>query len=291
MKTFHILNLGAGVQSTALYLMSLRQDEPEHVPMFDFAIFADTQEEPKAVYEHLEWLKTLGGPPILEDTAGKLGDDLIRGFRRKRPGKTAVGFKQIPAFQATTPGKLEGKGPRHCTGYYKIDVVTRVIRERVLGVEFGKQVPDGMYVVQYFGLSYEEAGRCAKTRARFQGIAWAEPRFPLYEMVMRRYDCLAYLAECDIPHPVPRSACTFCPYRDNASWLSLREGDPDGWNRAVEVDSALRGGAVCAVGLDAKLYLHRSCVPLSEANIEELESPYQRSMFGFDQECEGMCGL
>lgn len=42
-------------------------------------IFADTQEEPESVYRHLEWLKSLGGPPILIDTAGKLGDDLIHG--------------------------------------------------------------------------------------------------------------------------------------------------------------------------------------------------------------------
>ena len=48
-----ILNLGAGVQSTTLYLMSIEG----LVPAFDWAIFADTQEEPAAVYQHLEWLK------------------------------------------------------------------------------------------------------------------------------------------------------------------------------------------------------------------------------------------
>jgi hypothetical protein len=61
MKSMNILNLGAGVQSTALYLMSMRQDEPDLVPLFDFAIFADTQEEPRAVYDHIKWLKGLGG--------------------------------------------------------------------------------------------------------------------------------------------------------------------------------------------------------------------------------------
>ena len=37
--TSNILNLGAGVQSTALYLMSIDGE----VPKFDYAIFADTQ--------------------------------------------------------------------------------------------------------------------------------------------------------------------------------------------------------------------------------------------------------
>ena len=48
-----ILSLGAGVQSTALALMS-------RDGMFDLsvdaAVFADTQWEPKAVYRHLAWL-------------------------------------------------------------------------------------------------------------------------------------------------------------------------------------------------------------------------------------------
>ena len=34
----------------------------EITPQIDVAIFADTGEEPKAVYEHLEWLKSLAGP-------------------------------------------------------------------------------------------------------------------------------------------------------------------------------------------------------------------------------------
>ena len=71
MPEHHFLNLGAGVQSTALYLMSIDGDEPE-VPRFDAAIFADVQEEPDEVYKHLDYLKTLGGPPIVVTTAGRL---------------------------------------------------------------------------------------------------------------------------------------------------------------------------------------------------------------------------
>ena len=50
-KTFHVLNLGAGVQSTALYLMFAKGDFPEKL---DYAVFADTQEEPESVYKHLD---------------------------------------------------------------------------------------------------------------------------------------------------------------------------------------------------------------------------------------------
>ena len=54
-REYHILNLGAGVQSTRLYL------EYE----YDAAIFADTGEEPQAVYRHLEWLQSVRRTPIL----------------------------------------------------------------------------------------------------------------------------------------------------------------------------------------------------------------------------------
>ncbi len=50
-----VLSLGAGVQSTALALMAAHG---EIGPMPDCAIFADTGWEPKAVYEHLAWLKS-----------------------------------------------------------------------------------------------------------------------------------------------------------------------------------------------------------------------------------------
>ena len=57
-----MLNLGAGVQSTCLYLLAR---EPGSGLRFDVAIFADTGEEPRAVYDHLAWLRSLAGsnPP------------------------------------------------------------------------------------------------------------------------------------------------------------------------------------------------------------------------------------
>jgi hypothetical protein len=290
-KTLHILNLGAGVQSTALYLMSHRGDEAEFVPRFDYAIFADTQEEPKAVYEHLEWLKSLDGPPILTGTAGKLGDDLIRGFKRSRPGKTAVGFKQFPAFLATIPGEKEGRAERHCTGHYKIDVVTSVIRREILGIAPRHRVPGDVMVVQYFGLSHDEPMRIVKVQDRFRKVVWARPEFPLWDLEYDRSDCDAYNREVVPDRAIGQSACSFCPFRRNPGWRKLRDEDPESWARAVAIDRALRKGAVCAHGLDKSMYLHRSCVPLEEADIDVPESPSDQRTFGFASECEGMCGL
>ncbi len=75
-KTYRILNLGAGVQSTALNLMFLGGELDEQI---DHAVFADTQEELECVCRRLDWLESLEGPPILSASAGRLGDDLIHG--------------------------------------------------------------------------------------------------------------------------------------------------------------------------------------------------------------------
>lgn len=286
MKTYHILNLGAGVQSTALYLMSLRQDEPEFVPRFDYAIFADTQEEPKAVYDHLEWLKSLGGPPIIVRTAGKLGDDVVAAVNT-----TGQAFQCLPAFVAGPDAPNGGMRRRQCTKEYKIEPIELAIRRDILGVKPGCRVPKDVRVAQYIGLSFDEPRRIVKVKARFAGLSWAEVRFPLWDMQMTRRGCASYLAEI-VPHTVPRSACVFCPFRDNESWRWLRDNDSEGWERACEVDEGMRandtGGSR---GLDVKSYLHRARVPLREAPIDTPESRGEQYVFGFAQECEGMCGV
>lgn len=100
----HILNLGAGVQSTAVYLLACEGRLP-----IERAILADPQDEPAVVYAHLKWLMSLGGPPVLIHTAGRLGDDIING----RPGKTR--FASIPAFVRVPGQAREGMIRRQCT--------------------------------------------------------------------------------------------------------------------------------------------------------------------------------
>jgi hypothetical protein len=104
MSEFTVLNLGAGVQSTNLYLQFMHGDLPWNL---DAAIFADTQEEPDSVYQHLEWLKSLNGPPILVGTTGRLGDDLMRGTN-----STGQRFASIPAFTTPDGGKTVGQTNR-----------------------------------------------------------------------------------------------------------------------------------------------------------------------------------
>lgn len=249
----------------------------------DYAVFADTQEEPESVYKHLEWLKSLGGPPILTDTAGRLGDDLIHG-----KNSTGQRFASIPAFTSATPGLTGGMLRRQCTAEYKINVFEKIIRRQIVGLEYRQRMPKDVKIIQYFGLSYDEPRRVAKVKNRFIGHPWAEGRFPLFDLEMGRGGCVSYLREQAIPHEVPRSACVFCPFRSNAEWRHLRDTDPAGWARAVEVDEALRRpGTVANRNLEHCIYLHRNCLPLVEADLGERD----KSGGVAGGECEGMCGL
>lgn len=289
MKTYHILNLGAGVQSTALYMMSMRRDEPEHVPAFDCAIFADTQNEPESVYRHVEWLQSLGGPPILVRTRGDLFHDLLHGFERKsRSGETVLGHKSIPAFLLKPDGS-QGLLGRHCTGLYKVDVVEATIKREVLGIPFRGRFPHGdVEVFQYFGLSYDEPTRVIKTTNRVNKAGWARPMFPLFAMEMVRGDCARY-NEAVVPHPVPRSACKACPLRNNEGWRDMRDNAPAEFEEACRIDEAIRApGAKCSEGLDSVPFLHRSMVPLRYAPID---LPVPEDGVGFAADCEGLCGV
>jgi hypothetical protein len=275
-----ILNLGAGVQSTTLALMA----KAGEIEMFDCAIFADTQAEPKSVYRHLDWLIREIPFPVLVRSRGNLFNDLVNGNNGKRAS--------IPAFTGEEGKTNTGVLRRLCTGDYKVKVIEKTIRHEILGLARGQRVQARKSIVQIFGLSADEPSRVARLKAKEPLTPWAYS-FPLYDMELTRADCVKWLENYGVPHEVFRSACTFCPYRSNAEWKRLKETDPESFAQAVEADRAIRDKrSRCNQGMRDLMWLHRSCKPLEDidfdANPKDL--PGQR-LFGFESECEGMCGV
>lgn len=287
MKEFHVLNLGAGVQSTTLYLQSMRGK----CPRFDVAIFADTMDEPGAVYEHLEWLKSLDGPPILVRSAGRLGDDLLRG-RNTTGGR----FAAIPAFTTADNGATVGRTRRQCSKEYKTEVIERAIRRDVLGLRPRQRCPwKSVLVHQYFGISYDERSRASRIYELFIDKRGYQCHFPLMERGWTRANCIEWLQDHgNVPHEVPRSACVYCPFHSDLEWSKLKTANGADWARAVEVDAALRSsGAVANRDMDQTMYVHRSCKPLTQIEFHPRENykEMQLGLTGFGLECEGVCGV
>lgn len=267
-----VLSLGAGVQSTTLALMAA---QGEIDPMPDCAIFADTGWEPEAVYDHLRWLRSPNVLPfpVHVVSAGDIRADLLRAGSGER-------WASIPAFTRTvTRARIEiGMIRRQCTKDYKIVPIRRKVRELVgLTRRRSPRVP---VVEQWIGISLDEAIRI---KPSFE--SWRINRWPLIERRMTRRDCMAWLERHDYPIP-PKSSCIGCPFHSDALWRRMRDRDPAAWADAVLIDRAIRTGLR---GIRGEVYLHRSAVPLDEADLTTLEDLGQLDLFA--NECEGMCGV
>lgn len=284
MSVFNVLSLGAGVQSTALYLMFARG---EMGAKLDAAIFADTQDEPRKVYEHLKWLQSIGGPPILIGTAGKLSDDLVRGRN-----STGGLFASIPAFTTADGGATVGITRRQCSREYKTEVIGKVLRREILGLKPG-QSPRGVKVNQFIGISLDEAGRAARMQRNVPAPRYVNRRFPLIESNLTRANCVGYSAE-KVPHEVPRSACKFCPYHSDHEWHRQKTEQPEEFSDSCAVDEALRTpGNVVNRDMEQTMFLHRSCQPLALVQFDPTppKAKQIQLQMNFAGECEGVCGV
>ena len=165
------LSLGAGVQSTTMALMAAHG---EIGPMPDCAIFADTGWEPRAVYEHLEWLMSdnVLPFPVHIVSAGNIRDDLMAAGDGNRWASIPAFAKTVTPAGAIVPildededGEIIEIGSRstsrettsigmirrQCTTDYKVVPIRRKVRE--LAGLTRKRSPDHAVVEQWIGIS------------------------------------------------------------------------------------------------------------------------------------------
>ena len=257
------LSLGAGVQSTTVALMAAHG---EIGPMPDCAIFADTGWEPQAVYDHLSWLMSPNVLPFPVHIVrgGDIRSDLISAGAGAR-------WASIPAFTRTIRrGRVEvGMIRRQCTKDYKIVPIRRKVR--ALARLTRRRSPTWPVVEQWIGISLDEAIRMKPSLE-----SWQVNRWPLIERRMTRHDCLRWLERHDYPTP-PKSSCIGCPFHSDAVWRQLRDRDAQAWNDAVRIDRAIRTGLR---GIRGEVFLHRSAVPLDQADLSTLEDHGQLGLWG-----------
>ena len=266
----HVISLGAGVQSTTMALMAAHG---EITPMPDCAIFADTGWEPKAVYEHLDWLMSGRLPfPVQVVSHGNIYNDLMR----RNSDRSGRRFVTIPAF--TLLKNSTGMGKRQCTAHYKIEPLHKKMRE-LLGKGPRDRISPNS-VEKWLGISVDEIIRATPSR-----VNYVVNRFPLIELKMHRRDCLAWLESHGYPTP-PKSACIGCPFHDDRQWRDIKDNRPDEWAQALEIDRNIRKPYG---GFRGEQFLHSQCVPLDKADLSTPEDHGQLNLF--NNECEGMCGV
>lgn len=270
-EDLRILSLGAGVQSTTMALMAALGE----IAMPDCAIFADTQWEPRAVYDHLAWLRSANVLPfpIHVVSAGNIRDDIL-----SRRTTTGGRYAAVPWFTISPDGS-RGIGRRQCTSEYKLAPIMWKIRD-LLGRGRKERIP-ARAVEVLIGISTDEAVRMKPARQAYMVNRW-----PLIELGMSRRDCLAWLQAREYPLP-PKSSCIGCPFHSDAHWRRMRDEAPDEWADAVAVDRAMREGD--ARGMRAKEFMHSQRVPLDQVDLRTADEQGQPDLFG--NECEGMCGV
>jgi len=286
-RPYRVLNLGAGVQSTTILLMSCRGE----LPRLDCAIFADTGWEPASVYEHLEWLieeSMRHGIPVHKIGRGNIKRDALKSQSRGRTDNgEAAGEKRWASmpFRVMNPDGSKGMIRRQCTKEYKIEPIVRFIRSHILGLKKGERAPKGHLVDQWYGISQDEVGRSKRSDTKWIQFVYPLLSWPI-EMLDKpwhRWMCEEWLKKNYPARAVGKSACVGCPFHSNSEWRQIKDKNLDEFNDAVNFDRAMRN----PVGMRGEVFVHQSGVPL---NVVDLRSdPEKGQGLLWADECDGVC--
>ena len=284
MTPIHILSLGAGVQSSTLALMAAHGEVPNY-PTPSHAIFADTQDEPASVYRWLDWLEAeiARSPhpfPVHRVTRGRLSERALL-LRTTADGRK-FSTTGIPIFTRNADGGHGKVTNRSCTVDFKITPILQFAR-KLAGVPRKRKQGNEIHVIQWIGISLDEIYRMKPSRDW-----WAESRWPLVDMKMKRHDCLLWMERHGYPKP-PRSSCVYCPYHSNAEWRRLRDEEPEAFRAACDFEAELQRAKALSNNFYATPFLHRSCVPLAQVDLTTDLDRGQGDLFM--NECAGMCGV
>lgn len=324
-EPIHIISLGAGVQSSAMALMAAKG---EIKPMPTAAIFADTQDEPKKVYEWLEYLSPKLPFPVLHVTNGSVMDDGLPVYTSAKSGKTYI-KSIIPAFTLQKDG-TKGLLGRKCTADYKIKVIIAKIRELVtpprirewrkkhaiackqIGVwkreckrikDFNKGKPKHERKLSphrpeaawkecqqdALAVSWIGISTDEASRVKESREIWIRSEWPLLDKWKSRDSCLDWMKNHGHPEP-PRSACIKCPFHSDDEWIDMRDNQPEEFDEACTYEEKLQDAARRQTALTGTPFLHDTCVPLRQVKFVKTATGYKQvSLFG--NECEGMCGV
>lgn len=275
------MSFGGGVQSTAIAMLAINRDErlleATGGVLPELYLFADTGDEPEALYPHVLRMKARiegGGADFVVLSRGKLSLHIAARAREGRRGMdNPPVFMWSDKFQKYVPSK------RGCTASWKSAVMDRFAKD----IYKGASPP----VQHWYGISKDE-----QTRERVYADpkdAWRVAEHPLLRMNWHRADCINYLNEIGVT--AMKSACVFCPYHSHAQWRDV-QSNPNDWKKAVELERVVQA-SYREFGHFAGLkqgmpFFSEEGVPLGEADFSKVNTGQTEL---WDNECVGVCGV
>lgn len=252
-----VLSCGAGMQSTALALMSCENKMAQAqgapfphalVPVYDAIIFCDLGLEPNWVQKQVDFIKNAcekAGIPFYI-IQSNLYQDYLQNFGR---GHTS----DIPFWSVDESGK-KAKMHRHCTVDYKITLIEKFLRHKLLGYKkYQRLKPEDMQTHEmHIGFSHEE-------RKRISGIEQSKlfvKKYPLVDMEWERKDCYRYILET-WGLDTKASACCFCPFHRNYFFQYIKNHAPADYQKTVAFDRMI-GERQKDTAIRSKIYISRS---------------------------------
>ena len=83
----------------------------------------------------------------------------------------------------------------------------------------------------------------------------------------------------------------FCPFHRDSNWKDYKDNHPEVWKEIVAFDEKIRTmGKMTKKDSTQFAYLHRSLQPIDEVDFTK-GGQMQFEIDGFNNECEGMCGV
>ena len=259
-----ILSCGAGMQSSALHLMScenalakIRGEPPvwPQVPIYDISIFCDLGFEPPWVKKQVEFLANAGHscgvPLVILDSP--LYTDFMENFGERRT-------ISIPWW--TIEEAIKFMADKHED--YKVELISKYVRWELLGYKKGQRLreEDKKAHEMHMGFSFEEKQRCKDSpNPMFVN------RFPLVDMELTRADNYAYILDV-WGLDTKASACCFCPFHRNYFFENLKEHQPQTYAKLLEVDELLRDKNP-KPPMDSDLFISRSRKRLADLTPED----------------------
>lgn len=246
-----ILSCGAGMQSTALALMSCENKKYgikyHEVPIYDAVIFCDLGNEPNWVYDQVNFIKKACDevkiPFYVLNT--HLYTDYIEYFGKKR-------VVSIPFWSVDENGK-KGKMMRNCTLDYKINEIIKFVKYHLLGYQKYQRLNQQDFKAHemHLGFSLEESKRCKENKHKM-----FVNKFPLVEMNLTRDDNYKYILE-EWGLDTKASACNICPFHTNYFFEFMKDNHPDNYSSIIEFDEMLEREQP-NTKIRSKLYISKS---------------------------------